>query len=218
MRLTGEQDVLNIIGQSVRVGSSSTVNDVLPIATTKIEKHIGTSLARAHRIDYFGCVRNIGGLGYTAKALLNLTQGYIDEAETFAVYYSLDGTAITDVAGDNAELIDPEYYVLDATKGRLTLFGTYAIPADPFRVIAVEYTAGFDVDAHGIAQKVPDELAQAAAMVAANSMRNLSPTQNKQVQWLNTMSTFRREVTAILSPLIRQNLAGDDPQLSTVVP
>ena len=144
--------------------------------------------------------------------------GFVDLTQPFEVFYSDDGNQLLAITDTNAVLqTDAAAYALNAETGRVTLFGSIPIPAQPFRGIAIHYTAGFAVDDHEIAQNVPLALKNGAATVAASLMRTHSSTPNKQSPWVEMQSALRRAATGILSAYIRPRVSGDDPQFAEVL-
>lgn len=220
MILTEEQEVIDLIGQASRTGNSSTAKVNLRHATSQIENHLGTPLARIERIDYFGCPTNINpGVGRVPQAVLNLTAGFVDLAQTFEVFYSDTGEPIIVTTDDHSALQDGTAYSLDEKLGRLHLFGLddYPIPADAFRVIAVHYTAGFSVNDNDIAEGVPLALRSGAATIAANLMKTHSATPNKNTPVEEQHSALRRSGTGMLSAYIRPRATGDEPQSVEII-
>lgn len=217
MILTEEQEVLDLVGQAQRVGNNSTAKTNLRHATTQIENHLGTSLVRTERVDYFGCPTNIKGPLETPAYILNLTQGFLDAAQPFEVFYSSDGEPILDIADANAELQTADAYDVNYDLGRVTLYGTTEIPTIPFRSIAIHYTAGFEVDDHEIAQNTPLALRSSAASLAANNMRVHSPNQTNKQPYRWMQDNLRRVNTGLLSAYIRPRVSGDEPQVRGTV-
>lgn len=220
MILTEEQEVIDLIGQSQRVGNNTTAKTNLRHATTQIENHIGSQLGRFERVDYFGCPTNVNAaVGSVPEVILNLAAGFVDPDQPFEVFYSGDGQPIVAIADDNAVLQDGVGYALDERLGRLHLHGLddYPIPAAAFRGIAVHYTSGFEVDDHEIAKDTPLALRSAAASLAANNMRVHSPTQTTKQPYEKMQDSLRRMNTGLLSAYIRPRVTGDEPQVQETI-
>lgn len=217
MILIEEQEVLDVLGLSQRQGNQSTAIANLRTATTQIENHLGTSLTRTERIDYFGLPRNIQGPLQVPAYLLNLTQGFIDQTATFEVFYSNDGEPILDIADANAELQTADAYDINWKLGRLTLYGTTTVPSVPFRGIAVHYTAGFEVDDHDVAQNVDKGLKDGAIAYALYNMRANNFSHTSKQPFKSMQDQLRREFTGLLSPYIRPRTVGDEPQYQGTV-
>jgi len=189
-------------------------------ATSQLENLIGTSFVREDRVDYFGCVKNLGNSS-EPHYLLNLTNSILDIKETVKVFVTSDGLPMTTVVGSSANVtaVDSANFEVNYKNGRLDVYLTSDLYgySHKRRSIAVRYTSGFvqtpaDVP-FGIATpaQVPAALKDAAMTMAIRAMRASTAPKPK----VNTLES-RKELSAIarslIASFIRTRMMGDNPQ------
>lgn len=213
MKLAAVEDVLKLAGMSERVGTASSVESALELATAQIENSLGTSLARATRVDYFGFVQNISRDSVYPDHILNLEQSFLDKAEPVEVYFGTQ--PILSVADSAAEQQNANVFTVDFVYGRVHIFGS--LPVNPYRAIAVRYTAGFETDSQGLAMGVPEALRWGAAAVAIRIMRSHGNVPSNKIPFLGMQSELQRSAHLALRNLIRPRMVGESPQFTETV-
>jgi len=210
MRLAPEESVTDLFGFDGLQAKKNTAKAALELATSTVERHIGTSFRRRQIVDFYGSgLLNVGSTD-KPKYELNLTQGYVDSTEPFAVYYSNDGTPINLVTDSNSTALDSTSYKVDYEKGKVSVAVTLPDGVTD-RILAVSYTAGFETDNEGLAEDVPENLQSAASMAAAATIRTFTGVSIKTSQLKDWQNGMRRGATSLLNPMIRLRASGADP-------
>jgi hypothetical protein len=216
VKLATEEAVINRMGLTARVGTESSSDSGLLAATTQIENTIGTSFAREDRVDYFGCVYNVGSQSQP-EYLLNLTNSILDVNERVRLYVTSDGTPIKAVTGidANVTLIDPSLYEVNRKQGYVNFYADSSFAnANVRKSIAIRYVSGFDVNADDVANpdQVPNAIQEGAITLAIKIMRGSSAPKPKIGQnLLYSQQELMSMAHAQIANFIRTRLRGDHP-------
>ena len=150
--------------------------------------------------------------------LLNLTAGYLDAAVAVTVYYSNNGLPIMSPSDSHAVAYEANQVAIDFIKGRVTL--NAAVPGAHFRTVAVAYTHGFETDEEGEGSYyigVPDVLKWGCCVEAARIIASHPGRVTDKIPFKEIQSEYQRSAHRQLRNLIRQRIAGDDPQYTETV-
>lgn len=138
MKLATAEDVKARMGSSANSNVLTSADSVLEAATVQLENIIGSSFARATRIDWFSY--KPGRYAKTFNEIsLQLTQSFVETVS--GVYLSTDGLPVeqSDIAGMTP--VDSQYFSTFEERGTISL---RTVPKPGIATIAVEYVAGFE--------------------------------------------------------------------------
>ena len=211
MRLASHEDIIAVGGMFDRGDASTTFNANLEQVTTELENEIGTSLRRADTIDYFGCLDVINGDSLEPEFRLLTTNSVIDPEETVRVYYSTDGTVLSNVTGTNVAELDQSLWSINRKMGVLSV-NSALVKFTKRRCIAVRYISGF-VEESGVAVIPPvyEALKHAAMTKAVRSARGFSITAPK-TNTRERRDEMARIAKSQMASFIRPRVLGNTPQ------
>lgn len=210
MKLTSEQEVLELLSLKTTTQSVQALGVALETATSIAEAILGTDFTRKTRLDRFLVDREHYDRlrdGHTVQFLLE--DGYLPDARG-KVYASSARLLVT----STATVVDRSTYLIDKDKGVLILTG---LALTGLRSLGVRYECGFKEDSDGIAEGVPQWLKSAVISACIEVLRSHVYTHNKKDDLVDMSNQLTRTLRTLLYQKIRPRYAGVFPLISEVV-
>lgn len=200
MRLVNSKDVLDRASVSISgTGPTAAMLSTLDAVSVIVENLLDTPLAASVRLDIFNY--EIPRYRVKFKPLkFYLSQAFMDSgAQALEVRYA-DTTNTQLTASGQGTVLDPKYYIVDETRGIVTLLTD---PPEGYRSVSFYYGAGF-ASADGMYSDTPEWLKEAAIATAVRGYETWTVTRSKKDR-----SIPRDELSTHMAMLINNHYRRD---------